>query len=67
MYYQVMFGYFNTQIIECENDEEAKKVAFCLYRGWSACKSKPGFCIIKRGYGYDISRNNYDILVCDCL
>lgn len=69
MVYQVLYGKQNTshQFIECENDEEAKKVAYSIYRGYKINHDTPGFCVIKRGYGFDITRSNYDILVIDCI
>lgn len=68
MIYQVLYGNQNTfhQFIECDNDEEAKKVAYSIYRGWSL-NHVPGFCVIKRGHGFDISNRNFDILVVDCM
>lgn len=69
MYYQILYGRQNAQhqIIDCDNDEDAQHVAYSIYRGWASNQSIPGFCIIKRGYGYDISNSNFDILVTDCM
>lgn len=69
MVYQVLYGNQNRnhQFIVCDNDEEAKKVALSIYRGYQINHSAQGFCVIKRGYGFDISRSDYDIMVIDCI
>lgn len=69
MVYQVLYGRQTTshQFIECDNDKEAVKVAHSIYCGWSLNHGGHGFCVIKRGYGFDISKSDYDILVIDCI
>ena len=68
-YYQVLYGTKTScfhEIIACKDDDEAKRVAMCIYLGWAANHTS-GICLIKRGYGFDISQSNYDILVHDCI